>query len=161
MRFYRTAARQTKTVTAGLAGITPDYLYQVERGTKLPTISVLLHLARAIGIPINKLLDDQPEPDKTPAKASAGNAIYQALTGPVAASLTPPALPELRNRITAAWQTWQTSPQRYSKITTQLPGLITDTTLAVRSAETDERRIAHGYSADLYGVVRTVAKRIG
>ncbi|WIX92572.1 helix-turn-helix transcriptional regulator [Amycolatopsis sp. DG1A-15b] len=45
MRFYRTAARRTKTVVAGLAGITPDYLYQIERGQKLPTIPVLAQLA--------------------------------------------------------------------------------------------------------------------
>jgi transcriptional regulator with XRE-family HTH domain len=38
VQFYRTAARRTKTVVAGLAGITPDYLYQIERDEKVPTI---------------------------------------------------------------------------------------------------------------------------
>nr|WP_232328116.1 helix-turn-helix transcriptional regulator [Kibdelosporangium sp. MJ126-NF4]CTQ91318.1 Putative transcriptional regulator [Kibdelosporangium sp. MJ126-NF4] len=161
MRFYRTAARQTKTVTAGLAGITPDYLYQLERGTKLPTITVLLNLARAIGIPIHKLLDNQPEPSKTAPRVSAGNAIYQALVVPAPAPSTPPALPDLRDRITSAWQTWQTSPQRYSRVSAQLPSLITDTAFAVRSTTTDDRRAAHRYSADLFNLVRTVTKRLG
>jgi hypothetical protein len=70
-------------------------------------------------------------------------------------------LPDLRSRIINAWQTWQTSPHRYSKIAAQLPALIIDTNLAVRSASPEDRRTAHRYSADLHGLVRTVAKRIG
>ncbi|MEV5541049.1 helix-turn-helix transcriptional regulator [Saccharopolyspora shandongensis] len=34
----------------GLAGITTDYLYQIERGKKLPTVPVLLVLARVLGV---------------------------------------------------------------------------------------------------------------
>lgn len=45
VRFYRTASRRTKAVVAGLAGITPDYLYQIERGQKVPTVALLAQLA--------------------------------------------------------------------------------------------------------------------
>jgi transcriptional regulator with XRE-family HTH domain len=160
VRFHRTAARQTKVLTAGLAGISPDYLYQLERGTKLPTIAVLLQLAHALGIPVSKLLDDRVEPAKATTKTVAGHAVYHALTGPAPAQ-EPPQLPDLRRRIADAWKTWQTSPRRYSEITAQLPGLITDTESALRSVSSDDRRIAHRYSADLHGLVRTVTKRIG
>jgi transcriptional regulator with XRE-family HTH domain len=44
VRVARIANRQTQTVVAGLAGITPDYLYQIERGKKLPAVPVLLEL---------------------------------------------------------------------------------------------------------------------
>jgi hypothetical protein len=97
---------------------------------------------------------------KPAPKATAGQAIYQALTGPAPAH-EPPRLPDLRSRIAHAWKTWQTSPHRYSKIAAQLPALITDTDLAVRYASSDDRRTAHGYSADLHGLIRTVTKRIG
>ena len=45
VRARRTAGRRKKTVVAGLAGITADYLYQIERGMKLPTVAVLTKLA--------------------------------------------------------------------------------------------------------------------
>ena len=32
VRFHRLATKKTQTVVAGLAGITTDYLYQIERG---------------------------------------------------------------------------------------------------------------------------------
>lgn len=56
VRFYRTAAHKTKTVVAGLAGITPDYLYQIERGQKLPTLPVLAQLAGALNVELGDLL---------------------------------------------------------------------------------------------------------
>ncbi len=49
VRVRRTAGRRKKTVVAGLAGITADYLYQIERGTKLPTVAVLTKLAGSLG----------------------------------------------------------------------------------------------------------------
>jgi transcriptional regulator with XRE-family HTH domain len=44
VRAARAANHQTKVVVAGLSGITTDYLYQIERGKKLPTITVLSEL---------------------------------------------------------------------------------------------------------------------
>lgn len=39
LRFYRQAQGKTQAVVAGLAGVTEDYLSQIERGLKTPTIS--------------------------------------------------------------------------------------------------------------------------
>jgi transcriptional regulator with XRE-family HTH domain len=49
VRFARQAAHQTQAVVAGLSGITTDYLYQIERGKKLPTLPVLVAIAAALG----------------------------------------------------------------------------------------------------------------
>ena len=65
----------------------------------------------------------------------------------------------------SAWRIWQTSPYRYSKLAAQLPVLITDVDLPAR-----RHQPGHGYAAwqavqccaaDLYGLLRTVAKRLG
>jgi Helix-turn-helix domain len=43
-------------VIAGLAGITPDYLYQIERGQKVPTVAVLTQLADVLRVSVGELL---------------------------------------------------------------------------------------------------------
>lgn len=161
VRFYRTAARRTKAVVAGLAGITPDYLYQIERGQKVPTVAVLTQLADVLGVSAGELLGGQPTRDIARVKSAAGDAIYQALTSPIPACEDPPELPILRRRVHDAWATWQTSPRRYSQLTTRLPALIADTEWAVRASEPGAQRASQGCAADLYGLLRTVTKRIG
>lgn len=164
VRFYRTAARRTKAVVAGLAGITPDYLYQIERGQKVPTVTVLGQLARVLGVSVGDLIGQRPKRDAARVKTTAGDAIYRALTGPLPLSDAPPDLPTLRQRIDSAWATWQTSPHRYSELTAQLPALIADTEMLVRAGESEHssvRRAQYGCASDLYGLLRSVTKRIG
>jgi transcriptional regulator with XRE-family HTH domain len=159
VRFYRTASRRTKAVVAGLAGITPDYLYQIERGQKVPTVAVLAQLAEVLRVPVGELLGD-PEREPQRVKAAAGEAIYQALTNSLSANDgEPPDLPQLRRRVLNAWETWQSSPRRYSQLTARLPMLIADIEVAVRAGPA--RRDIHGCASDLYGLLRTVTKRIG
>lgn len=163
VRFYRTASRRTKAVVAGLTGITPDYLYQIERGQKTPTVGVLTQLAEVLGVSAGELLGDSPAREPQRTKASAGEAIYRALINPMPANGAALDVAELRRRVLDAWQTWQTSPRRYSQLTTRLPGLIADVESATRSETepTGTRRVAHGCASDLYGLLRTVTKRIG
>jgi transcriptional regulator with XRE-family HTH domain len=165
VRAARAANRQTQTVVAGLAGITADYLYQIERGKKRPALPVLIELARVLGMPLEQLLD---QPSARPAdRLSTGDAgvrLYQALTRPITIA-EPPSVSELHQHIRLAWQDWQTSPRRYSKLSNQLPLLITSTERAVRWHQADDERpqwrAAQRCSADLYGLLRTVAKRVG
>lgn len=161
---YRTADRRTKAVVAGLAGITPDYLYQIERGQKVPTIAVLTNLADVLGVTAGELLGGLPNPGPPPAKGSAGDAIYQALTSRSLIEDDPAPLPILRRRVHDAWATWQSSPQRYTKVTMLLPDLIADVERALRGradVDGDAGRADVRCAADLYGLVRTVTKRIG
>lgn len=161
VRFYRTAARQTKTVVAGLTGITPDYLYQIERGQKLPTLAVLAQLAEVLRVDLGDLLNHQPSPERKHSTGTYGDILCRALTDPARQSRDVPSLPDLRRGVLAAWHTWQTSPRRYSTVMNQLPGLIAATDAAVRAAPTGGRRAAHRTAADLYGLLRTVTKRVG
>lgn len=164
IRFYRTASRRTKAVVAGLAGITPDYLYQIERGQKVPTVAVLAQLAEVLRVSAGELFGGQPVRETGQVKAVAGEAIYRALTSPVATDDEPPDLPKLRQGVNDAWYTWQTSPHRYSQLTQRLPALIGEIESAVRNSRAERasiQRLAYGCASDLYGLVRTVTKRIG
>jgi transcriptional regulator with XRE-family HTH domain len=164
VQFYRTASKRTKTVVAGLTGITPDYLYQIERGQTVPTLAVLTQLADVLRVPVADLLGDQPAPETRQVGVEAAAAIYRALTDAILVSHEPRELPILRRRVNAAWHTWQTSPSRYSQITERLPSLITDIELALQAMGAEQsakRRAAYGCAADLYGLLRTVTKRFG
>lgn len=163
VRAARVANHQTQAVVAGLAGITTDYLYQVERGKKLPTISVLVQLAAVLRVPLGSLVGEPAAETPPHAPSSYGDTLYRALTQPIP-TYEPPPVGELRGHVEAAWRTWQTSPHRYSKVTTQLPVLITDAVLAERqyasAGDQAQRRTVHQCAADLYGLLRTVTKRV-
>lgn len=165
VRSARTANRQTQAVVAGLTGITTDYLYQIERGKKLPTVAVLTQLAAVVNVPVSALLaEPDARIDQRGTGSDTGAVLFRALTQPVA-QYEPPSPPELHDRVRSAWRVWQTSPYRYSKLGAQLPVLITDVELAGQrysaGGQLEERRQVHGCAVDLYGLLRTVAKRVG
>jgi transcriptional regulator with XRE-family HTH domain len=159
VRFYRTAAHQTKTVVAGLTGITPDYLYQIERGQKLPTIPVLAQLAEVLRVEPGDLLSATPATPPRRASDVTSDEIYRAMTAPAAARPAP--VIELRRQVCEAWSTWQTSGRRYSELTTDLPELIAITKATVHGTSGKHQRQAQAVAADLYGLLRTVTKRVG
>lgn len=165
VRLHRVAARRTKTVVAGLTGISADYLYQIERGLKLPTISVIMQLAEVLGVSVDELLKPTTSRSNRMTTAPAGDALYCALTAPSAADSSPVETDLLRREVTAAWQVWQTSPTRYSRLSVSLPRLITNAEQLLHDhrfdADPTARRESHRCAADLYGLVRSVAKRTG
>jgi transcriptional regulator with XRE-family HTH domain len=162
VRFARQGNRQTQAVVAGLSGITTDYLYQIERGKKLPALPVAIQLARVLRVPLTTLLGEAAATPPAVQLLEAGAAIHQAMTW---ASSDEAVLPvaELHHRVEDAWHTWQSSQRRYSQLGSQLPSLISTTEQARRRAEgaDDAARAAQRCAADLYGLVRTVAKRVG
>lgn len=165
VRATRAANHQTQVVVAGLSGITTDYLYQIERGKKLPTIPVLTQLAQVLNVPLSRLLDEPEVPARNLATVTdAGMVLYRALTQPIT-PYEPPSVAELHGQVRSAWRIWQTSPYRYSKLSNQLPLLITGTELAKRRYQSEDERPEHRQvqccAVDLYSLLRTVAKRIG
>ena len=165
VRAARMANYRTQVVVAGLAGITADYLHQIEHGKKLPTIPVLTQLAQVLNVPLSRLVEQPPAyGSDQPCMTDMGAALYRALTQTVT-PCEPPSVPELHDRVLSAWRIWQTSPYRYTKLGSQLPALITDTDRGeawYRSeSEGPERREMQCCAADLYGLLRTVAKRVG
>lgn len=84
VRFYRLTGRKTQTVIAGLAGITTDHLYQIERGKKTPTLAVLLALADALGVEPGSLLDGSERAQHGPPTPSVpfADALHRAMLLP-------------------------------------------------------------------------------
>ncbi|WP_067853585.1 helix-turn-helix domain-containing protein [Nocardia shimofusensis] len=161
VQFYRQASRRTKAVVAGLAGITPDYLYQIERGQKVPTIAVLTLLAEVLRVPVGQLIGKEAEPDVRPSRTAAGEVLCRALTSPIERSARPVDPAELRRRVEDAWRTWQMSPHRYSHLTACLPALIVDVETTMRAVRAHPDSPVQLCASDLYCLLRTVAKRVG
>jgi transcriptional regulator with XRE-family HTH domain len=166
IRFYREARRKKQAVVAGLAGITDDYLSQIERGLKTPTIALLHRIARILGVPTSALLGEAPmQSDESGSPAIP--AIHSALltSGPPRYGRDASDLRDLRHRVDAAWASWQSSPIRYTATGPLLPDLIMDVEDATRrfdrGNQAEERRAAYRLAADLYFLLRTFCKRVG
>ncbi|MEV5353116.1 helix-turn-helix domain-containing protein [Streptomyces sp. NPDC052693] len=163
IRHYRGGRRQD--AVAGLVGISPDYLSQIERGLKVPSLPILYALARELGVPTAALLSEQPlaeEETADTAEAAVGRALLG--YGPV---LSAPPVPSdaLRDRVETAWKSWQTAGDRFTRAAETLPGLVTDVEHAARAARagTDaaERRAVLRAAADLYCLLRSYLRRTG
>jgi transcriptional regulator with XRE-family HTH domain len=116
LRFYRQGSGKTQAVVAGLAGVSEDYLSQIERGMKTPTISLLHQFSRILNVPVSVLLGEpvfEPESVVHPV----ASAVHRAMMayGPGAGG-EPVDLEGLRERVTSAWDIWQVhrtvSPRR-------------------------------------------------
>jgi transcriptional regulator with XRE-family HTH domain len=164
LRFYRQAKGKTQAVVAGLAGVTEDYLSQIERGLKTPTLALLHRFSKILGVRVSELLGESAT-EHDEAVNPVGYAVQRALMSYSAKSLGEPDLVSLRGRVDAAWSIWQGSQHRYTEASDVLPGLITDVQTAQRTlgptAPEQERREAQRISADLYFLLRTFTKRIG
>lgn len=165
IRSVRERAGRTQAAVAGLCGIAVDYLSQIERGIKTPSLPVLQALAAELGVPVASLLGETPA---RPAAAvcSMDVDVAQALMGyglPRSTAPTDPAV--LRERVEAAWRIWQNSPRRYTDAAGILPQLIADTEHTVRAhrtaADPAARREVLRAAADLYFLLRSYCRRTG
>ncbi|MFD4631436.1 helix-turn-helix domain-containing protein [Streptomyces sp. NPDC058284] len=163
IRHYRGGRRQD--AVAGLVGISPGYLSQIERGLKVPSLPILYALAEELGVPTAALLSEKP-PAAEGTADTAEAAVGRALLGygpPINAACATAA--ELRGRVEAAWQSWQTDSDRFTQAATTLPNLVADVEYAVRAvrAGTDpvERRGVLRAAADLYCLLRSYLRRTG
>jgi transcriptional regulator with XRE-family HTH domain len=164
LRFYRQARGKTQAVVAGLAGVTEDYLSQIERGLKTPTVSLLHRFSKILGVRVSELLGESAT-ENDEAVYPVGYAVQRALMSYSARIDGEVDLVDLRGRVDAAWSIWQGSQHRYTEASGILPSLITDVQAAQRAlgstAAEQNRREAQRISADLYFLLRTFTKRIG
>ncbi|MFJ6668986.1 helix-turn-helix domain-containing protein [Streptomyces sp. NPDC091383] len=163
IRHYRGGRRQD--AVAGLVGISPDYLSQIERGLKVPSLPILYALARELGVPASALLSEQA-PTEEASMDTAEAAVGRALLGyGPARSSGPVGAAGLRDRVEAAWTSWQTAGDRFTQAAVTLPTLVADVEHAVRAARagTDEveRRAVLRAAADLYCLLRSYLRRTG
>ncbi|MFE1931203.1 helix-turn-helix domain-containing protein [Streptomyces sp. NPDC059474] len=163
IRHYRGERRQD--VVAGLVGISPDYLSQIERGLKVPSLPILHAIAQELGVPTAALLADMPAGSRVSLDTTEP-AIVRALMGygsPCSPSSAEPTA--LRERVDSAWRLWQSSKTRFTDMAGVLPGLIADTEHAARTARsaTDpaRRRSIMRVRADLYFLLRSYLRRTG
>ncbi|MFG2579764.1 helix-turn-helix domain-containing protein [Streptomyces malaysiensis] len=163
IRHYRGERRQD--VVAGLVGISPDYLSQIERGLKVPSLPILHAIAQELGVPTAALLADTPAPSRIPPD-TAEPAIVRALMGygpPRDAPLAEPTA--LREHVESAWRVWQSSRTRFTDMADALPDLIADTEYAARThcpaAHPDRHRSIMRVRADLYFLLRSYLRRTG
>src|ERR1700690_1916475 len=78
LRFYRQAKGKTQAVVAGLAGVTEDYLSQIERGLKTPTIALLHRFSKILGVRVSELLGESAT-EHDEAVLPVGKAVQRAL----------------------------------------------------------------------------------
>jgi transcriptional regulator with XRE-family HTH domain len=165
IRFHRAASRKTQAVVAGLAGISEDYLSQVERGLKVPSFGTLQRIADVLRVPAASLLNGQPKP--VAADLGAGTpALRRAMTAPW---LNTPSVPRhdtahLGLWVDRAWSRWQGSPSRYTDTAALLPGLVRDIEAATSGrydGEEGEARRLCEIAADLYFLLRSFCRRTG
>ena len=162
IRFFREGSHRTKVAVAARAGISVDYLYMIERGLKVPSMPVLHRLAEVLGVPVSSLFSEPdfggeaPGHPAAPALARAMVEVGRLEAGEV------PDLAALRDRLSSLHTTYQQSPTRYSDTVPLLPDLIREVGRTVRAfgsaGEAEQRREAYRLAADLYLLVRPVAK---
>jgi transcriptional regulator with XRE-family HTH domain len=190
LRLARLQQHKQQTVVAGLAGITTDYLYQIERGLKLPSLTVLIELARVLDRPLSVLLGEAPTNSRpngitvtarsdagaaaqpsyafdaipVPGSVPIGERLYAAMTNQPLASTGAPT-DELKTGIARAWQLWQHSRQRYSQVGDLVPALVIEVEHQLRQLNSDDtahqRRSIARQASDLYGLLRSFSKRVG
>lgn len=163
LRFYRQAKGKTQAVVAGLAGVTEDYLSQIERGLKTPTLPLVHRFSKILGVRVSELLGESAtEHDERvhPVGYAVQGALMTYAGADDAADLF-----SLRGRVDGAWSIWQGSQHRYTEVSEVLPELITDVQAAqrglARGSAADKRREIQRISADLFFLLRTFTKRIG
>ena len=59
----RTKKGMTKNALANMAGVSPTYVYQLERGEKSPTVEYLGHICWGLGVTLSEFFagDDSPQ----------------------------------------------------------------------------------------------------
>ncbi|GAB2883024.1 helix-turn-helix transcriptional regulator [Streptomyces mayteni] len=164
VRAARERQGRTQVAVAGLCGITVDYLSQIERGLKVPSIDVLHAIGRELGTPLAHLLGEKET--SAAATPSIAPAIAHALLGYGGTPQAEPVRPDaLRERVEAAWQIWQTAGDRFSQAAGILPDLIRDVETARTAYRSPGEATAHNEvlccAADLYALLRSYCRRTG
>jgi transcriptional regulator with XRE-family HTH domain len=164
IRFYRTASKKTQAVVAGLAGMSEDYLGQIERGLRTPTIDKLHQLARVLDVPVAVLIGKPSFEDDSVLHPVAAT-LQRVLTAYETPSQEEPDLSGLRARVDSAWSLWQGSTNRFTEVSTLVPDLTREVQGAVRalrtSTDVQARRQAQQIATDLCFLLRTFSKRVG
>ncbi|MGY4903330.1 helix-turn-helix domain-containing protein [Streptomyces sp. 900116325] len=158
MQILRTKRGMSRPVVAGLLGMSPSWVKQVETGQiGMPRLPIVLRIAELLRVrDLSDLTGDQSSPvdlfigpghSRLPAVRDAVNALT--LGGDRAA----PSAEHLAARLAKAWTARHQAPNHREVIGELLPGLIRDAQLAVRQANSaGDRRAAQAVLSEVYSL---------
>lgn len=158
MQILRTKRGMSRPVVAGLLGMSPSWVKQVETGQiGMPRLPIVLRIAELLRVrDLSDLTGDQSSPvdlfigpghSRLPAVRDAVNALT--LGGDRAA----PSAEHLAARLAKAWTARHQAPNHREVIGELLPGLIRDAQLAVRQADSaGDRRAAQAVLSEVYSL---------
>lgn len=158
VEILRNRRGMSRPVMAGLLGMSPSWLKQVEKGRiQTPKLPMILRIAEVLRVRnLSELTGDQSMPTemfigpghaRLPAVRDSVNAF------PLATSREAPPVTHVQARLARAWSARHSAPHHREIIGRLLPELIRDAQLAVRQAETGaERRAAQAVLAEVYSL---------
>jgi hypothetical protein len=135
----------------------------IEAGTKTPSLPVLRKIAKVLGVRTSTLIGEAPSEDHegpvNPRLAEVERALFTYRSMTLSGRDTPPKLPDLAQRVTAAWDTWITSPNKYTDTLSVLPDLIIDAENSLTAYERSPE--ACRQASEVYQLARAVLKHAG
>ncbi|MFI6683379.1 helix-turn-helix domain-containing protein [Streptomyces sp. NPDC050485] len=158
VQILRDRRGMSRPVLAGLLGMSPSWLKQVENGQiQVPKLPMILRIAEVLRVrDLADLTGDQslavdlfigPGHAKLPAVRDAINAFPLSVERPVPSAL------HLRHRLSGAWTARHTAPNHREVLGDLLPDLIIDAQLAVRAADSAaDRRAAQAALSEVYSL---------
>lgn len=155
----------TRSVLAGLVGMSSSWLKGIERGTRLPPrLPLLVKLAEALAVGDVAVLAGT-DMDLGGASVPVGSfariphdavpAIREAVRDPMlVVPAGEPDVAALASRTADAWVIWHQSTEHRTDVGRVLPRLVTDARIAARTARGADRRAASAVLADVYALVQ-------
>jgi transcriptional regulator with XRE-family HTH domain len=98
LRFYRQGKGKTQAVVAGLAGVTEDYLSQIERGLRTPALPLVHRFSKILGVRVSELLGESAT-EHDERVHPVGYAVQRALMSYAGADDNPDTLAVLRAHV--------------------------------------------------------------
>ncbi|UGY92895.1 helix-turn-helix domain-containing protein [Streptomyces gobiensis] len=160
MQILRNRRGMSRTVLAGLLGMSPSWVKAVEGGRRqTPKLHMILRIAEALRVRnLSDLTGDQSVPTdlftgpghpRLPHVQAAVNAF------PLSGDREAPPIEHLRARLARAWTARHSAPNHREVIGQLLPELIRDAQLAVRQADrAPDRRAAQAVLAEVYSLAQ-------
>lgn len=160
VQLLRTRRGMPRHVLAGLLGMSPSWVKQIENGRlQAPKLSMILRIAEALRVGnLAELTGDATTPsalfvgpghERLPAVRAAVDCFPPATTGEA------PPHAHLRARLARAWQARHSAPNHREVVGRLLPDLIGDAQLAARQADSGvQRRAAQAVLAEVYSLAQ-------
>ncbi|SDY03828.1 Helix-turn-helix domain-containing protein [Micromonospora pattaloongensis] len=158
LKLYRERSGKTRAVLGGLVGRSAEWVKAVETDRILPPrIHMLDRIARALKVDVAALIGEMSTRSAVvngpehPALASVRAAVNRF---PMTDDVPPQPLPQIRERVAAAWRARHQASDHRTVLGALLPDLMWDAQRAALMYEGDQRRQAHALVAEVLGLTQ-------